>query len=98
MSKITYENLQPWVEMLIDALENRGASSSGIPDLKVYPYSNKYRNMLQQIRNKSVSKYYIDTFLNTNYDEIMKVTTQPHRVRCLLNAIKVYFYKEFMTR
>jgi hypothetical protein len=98
MSKITYENLQPWVEMLIDALENKGASSSGMPDILVYPYAEKYREILKEIRSKTISKYYLDRFLDTNYDEIMKVTTQPYRVEKLLQSIKTYFYKEFMTR
>ena len=98
MSKITYENLQPWAEMLIDALENKGASSSGMPDILVYPYAEKYREILKEIRSKTISKYYLDRFLDTNYDEIMKVTTQPYRLEKLLQSIKTYFYKEFMTR
>ena len=96
MSKLTYENLQPWVDMLCDSLENRGASSSGIPDIKVYPYAQKYRDMLQQIREKKISRYYLDRFLDTNYDEIMSLTVQPNRVKNILDAIKIYFYKEFM--
>jgi hypothetical protein len=95
---IKYEDLQPHVEMLIDALENKGASSSGIPDTKVYPYAQKYREILSQIRNKELSKYYLDRFLNSTYDEIMSLTTQSYRVKCLLAAIKIYFYKEFMRK
>lgn len=91
---IKYENLQPWVEMLIDALENRGSSSSGIPDVKVYPYANNYRIMLSNIRNKKVGKVGIDFFLDNTYNEIMAVTVQKHRVHNLLTAIKEYFYKE----
>ena len=53
---IKFENLQPWVEMIIDALENRGSSSSGIPDEKVYPYAERYRIMLGNIRNKKINK------------------------------------------
>jgi hypothetical protein len=98
MSKFKFEDLQPWTDMLIDAMQNLGSSSSGIPDLKVYPYAHKYREVLQQIRDKKISRYYLDRFLNTNYDEIMSVTTQPYRLKCLLEAIKIYFYKEFMTR
>ena len=98
MSKLTYDQLQPWVEMLIDALENKGASSSGMPDILVYPYAEKYREILKEIKSKTISKYYLDRFLDTNYDEIMKVTTQPYRVEKLLQSIKTYFYKEFMTR
>ena len=96
MSKFRFEDLQPHVEMLIDALENRGASSSGTPDILVYPYAEKYRSMLQDIREKKVSRYYLDGFLNQNHDEIMKVTVQKYRVEKLLEAIRTYFYKEFM--
>jgi hypothetical protein len=94
---IKYEDLQPHVEMLIDALENKGASSSGIPDIEVYSYAAKYKEVLIQIRNKELSKYHLDRFLNSTHDEIMSKTIQPHRMRSLLQAIKIYFYKEFMT-
>jgi hypothetical protein len=92
---LQYKDLQPWVDMLIDAMQNRGSSSSGIPDPKVYPYADKYREILQQIRDKKISKYHLDQFLDKNYDEIMAVTTQKYRLKCLLDAIKTYFYKEF---
>lgn len=91
-----FEDLQPHVEMLIDALENRGASSSGIPDLLVYPYAQKFREILGQIRSKEIAKYHLDFFLRTNKDEILKVTTQQYRVEKILDAIQIYFYKEFM--
>lgn len=93
---IKYENLQPWVDMLIDALENRGSSSSGIPDILVYPYAEKYRLVLKQIRNKELSLEQIEHFLNDNYNQITIVTIQPHRIKDLLSAISVYFHKEYM--
>ena len=95
MSKFRFEDLQPHVEMLIDALENRGASSSGTPDVLVYPYAHKYRDMLRQIREKNISAYHLEIFLNETFDEIMEVTVQKHRVENLLLALRVYFYKEF---
>ena len=98
MSKFRFEDLQPHVEMLIDALENKGSSSSGTPDILVYPYADKYREMLKQIREKNVSKYCLDRFLNETFDEIMEVTVQKYRVENLLLALRVYFYKEFMTK
>jgi hypothetical protein len=93
---IKFEDLQPHVEMLIDALENRGSSSSGIPNEKVYIYAAKYREMLVNIRNKKVSKYDMDRFLSINHDEIMSVTNQPYRTEQLLLALRSYFHKEFM--
>jgi hypothetical protein len=95
---IKYEDLQPHVDMLIDALENRGSSSSGLPDEKVYPYAQKYRDFLKDIRAREVSRYHLDQFLNWNQDEIMQITTQPYRVEQLLGAIRIYFYKEFMKK
>lgn len=95
---LQYKDLQPWVDMLCDALENRGSSSSGIPDLKVYPYAQKYRDMLEQIRNKNVAMYHLRTFLNTNYNEIMSITTQPNRTKNILNALDIYFKKEYMRK
>jgi len=96
MSKFRFEDLQPHVEMLIDALENRGASSSGTPDILVYPYAEKYREVLQQIRDKKIAKYHLLIFLRTNKEEILKVTVQKHRIENLLDAIEIYFMKEFM--
>jgi hypothetical protein len=93
---IKFEDLQPHVEMLIDALENRGSSSSGIPNEKVYTYAAKYREMLADIRNKKVSKYEMNRFLSINHDEIMSVTNQPHRTEQLLLSLMYYFHKEFM--
>ena len=93
---IKYEDLQPHVDMLIDALENRGASSSGMPNEKVYPYAEKYRNFLTEIRNRQVSKWHLEHFLNETHDEVMKVTNQPYRTEQILGALHIYFLKEFM--
>jgi len=93
---LEYKDLQPWTDLLIDALENRGGSSSGIPDVKVYPYAQKYRDILQQIRDKKIAKYHLDFFLRQSRDEIMKLTGQRYRVGKILDAIQIYFYKEFM--
>lgn len=93
---LKYNDLQPWVDMLCDALENKGASSSGIPDLNVYPYANKYREVLRQVRNKEISMYNLKTFLNVTNEEILQVTIQKHRTTQLLNALEIYFIKEFM--
>jgi hypothetical protein len=95
---IKYEDLQPHVDMLIDALENRGASSSGFADEKVYPYAQKYRDFLQDVRAREVSRYHLEQFLTKNQDEIMQLTTQPYRTEQLLGAIRTYFYKEFMKK
>ena len=96
MTKLTYENLQPWVDMLCDAVENKGASSSGIPNPKVFPYAEKYREILQQVRNKELSKYHLETILRQYEREISEVTNQPHRTKDLTEALYCYILKEFM--
>lgn len=95
MSKLTYDQLQPWVEMLIDALENRGASSSGISNPNVFPYANKYRELLMTLRNKSVSKNDLEQVLTQYQTEIQTVTNQPFRTQQLTSALFQYFLKEF---
>lgn len=94
---LTYDKLQPWVEMLIDAVENKGASSSGIPNPKVFPYAEKYRELLKQIRNKELSKYHLETTLRQYQREIQQVSNQSYRTEQLTNALHSYFIKEFMT-
>ena len=52
--KLKFEDLQPHVDMLCDALENKGASPSGIPHNKeVSDNAERYREILRQIRNKN---------------------------------------------
>ena len=96
MTKLTYDNLQPWVDMLCDAIENKGASSSGIPNPKVFPYAEKYREILKQVRNKELSKYHLQTILRQYEREIEEVTNQPHRTKDLTEALHCYILKEFM--
>ena len=96
MSKLTYDKLQPWIEMLIDAVENRGASSTGMPNPKVFPYAEKYRELLRQVRNKELSKYHLEQVLRQYQREIASVTNQPHRTQQLTEALYQYFIKEFM--
>ena len=54
--KFTFADLQPHVDMLCDALENKGASPSGVPyNDAVYPYAKMYRELLADIRNLKIS-------------------------------------------
>jgi len=93
---LKYNDLQPWTEMLIDALENKGASSSGITNPLVFPYASKYRMLLTQIRNKELSKYNLEQTLRQYQREIKEVSNQPHRTDDLTEALHTYFIKEFM--
>ena len=96
MTKITYENLQSWIEMLIDAIENRGASSSGIPNHDVFPYAEKYRQLLKQVRNKEISKYELEQNLSRYQDEVQSLSNQKYRTEMITAALNQYFHKEFM--
>lgn len=95
-SKITYENLQPWIEMLIDAIENKGASSSGISNPKVFHYAQKYRDLLAQVRNKELGMYHLEQTLRQYQREIQEVSNQSYRTQQLTDALYIYFVKEFM--
>lgn len=95
MSKFRFEDLQPHIEMLIDALENRGASSSGYPDERVYPYAAEYRKLLVQVRNKEIVFEDINNLLDDYQSKILSVTKQNYRISKILEALKFYFIKEF---
>ena len=96
MTKLTYDKLQPWIDMLIDAVENKGASSSGIPNLQVFPYADRYRDLLRQVRNKELSKYHLEQTLRQYQREIQNVSNQTYRTQQLTDALHIYFIKEFM--
>jgi len=93
---LKYKDLQPWVDMLVDALENKGASSSGISNPNVFPYAEKYRALLLQVRNKELSKYNLEQTLRQYQREIELVSNQKYRTNNLTEALHSYFIKEFM--
>jgi hypothetical protein len=94
---LKFEDLQPHVDMLCDALENKGASSSGIPNPNVYPFADKYRYILAQVREKI---YAYDELL---YDlAILRVQTleaaknnQYHRIGKIVEALDIFIAKEY---
>ena len=96
--KLRFEDLQPHVEMLIDALENRGASSSGISyNENVYQYADKYRTILKQIRNKSI----VFEKLMCDLQELQQSTlnaargNQTHRIVKIIQALDTFIVKEY---
>lgn len=97
MKKLTFEDLQPHVDMLCDALENKGASSSGIPNEAVYPFAEEYRKSLQQVRSKSIS---YESLMN-DLEELRQRTlhaaenNQFHRVYKIVVALEIFILKEF---
>jgi hypothetical protein len=92
-----YEDLQPHVDMLCDALENKGASSSGIPNPDVYPFAEKYRRVLAYVREK------VYTYDELLYDlVVLRVQTleaaknnQSYRIGKIVEALDIFIVKEY---
>lgn len=97
MTKFKFEDLQPHVDMLCDALENRGASSSGIPNPNVYPFAEKYRYILAQVRAK---EYTFDGLL-CDLNELRAQTleaaknNQYDRIDKIVEALDIFILKEY---
>lgn len=98
MSKqLRFEDLQPHVDMLCDALENKGASSSGIPNEAVYPFAAKYRALLQQIRDKSIDYDALVQNLQELRRDSLQVAknNQFHRIDKIVQALDTFIIKEY---
>jgi hypothetical protein len=98
VAKLRFEDLQPHVDMLCDALENKGASPSGIPHNKeVSENAERYREVLRKIRSKSI------TFEDLLYDlHLLKHQTieaagdnQNHRIGKIVFALDQFIMKEY---
>lgn len=98
MSKFKFEDLQPHVDMLCDALENKGASASGISyNKKVYSQANAYRNVLSKVRNREITGYDLHMILATLKNETLEYTkkNQIYRIKNLVEALDIYIKKEY---
>ena len=96
--QLRFEDLQPHVDMLIDALENKGASSSGIPYSKgVAENANKYRELLQLIRTNNITfENLIENLLALHYVILdLSEKNQYHRVKKIVEAIDIFMLKEY---
>ena len=95
--KLTFEDLQPHVDMLCDALENKGASPSGVSyNPEVYTYAEKYRKLLEQVRTKSIG--YTDMWIQLRQmerDTTSVAKNQRHRIAKIVNALGLYIKKEY---
>ena len=96
--QLKFEDLQPHVDMLCDALENKGASSSGIPHNKeVMQNAERYREVLQNIREKKT------TFEDLLYDlhllkhQTLEATSnnQSYRIGKTVHALDIFIMKEY---
>jgi hypothetical protein len=83
--------------MLCDALENRGASSSGIANPTVYPFADKYRYILAQVRAK---EYTFDGLLcDLSALRVQTLETaknnQSYRIGKIVEALDIFILKEY---
>ncbi|MFO0202894.1 MAG: hypothetical protein ACK528_07145 [Alphaproteobacteria bacterium] len=94
--KFKFEDLQPHIDMLCDALENRGASSSGIHNPSVSPYADKYRNLVSRIRDKSIDWDSLNLELvNLRICCTADCESQHYRVGLILAALDEFAKKEY---
>jgi len=98
IKKLKFEDLQPHVDMLCDALENKGASPSGFSyEPEVYPCAQKYRDLLTLVREKRVDydamAYALAdlreyTFLQAKNNQVLRITK-------IVDALDVFIRKEY---
>jgi len=96
--KFKYEDLQPRVETLIDALENKGACASGLPyNAGVKELAQDYKNMLAQIRSNDITEIFLKLGLNTAkaFALCRSENNQYDRVRKIVEALDFYMMREY---
>ncbi len=96
--KLKFEDLQPHVDMLCDALENKGASPSGIPHNKeVAENAERYREVLQKIRSKSITfeDLLYDLHLLKHHTMEVAGNNQNHRIGKIVFALDQFIIKEY---
>jgi hypothetical protein len=96
--KFTFNDLQPRVEMLIDALENRGACASGLPYAPgVKAVAENYKLMLDLVRNKTITKDDLSDSLSTAKALVLEQagSNQIDRIRKILDALDSYMMREY---
>lgn len=96
--KFTYDDLQPRVEMLIEALENKGSCASGLPyNNGVVEYAQDYRDLLEIIRQKQTTEELLTQALSlTKMMTLYKAgKNQLDRIRKIVEALDECMLKEF---
>jgi len=96
--KLKFEDLQPHVDMLCDALENKGASPSGIPHNKeVAENAERYRELLRQIRskNKTFEDLVYDLHLLNHQTLQAAGNNQFLRIEKIVLALDIFIMKEY---
>jgi hypothetical protein len=96
--KFTYDDLQPHVEMLIEALQNKGSCASGFPYAEgVASMAQYYNVLLLNIRDKKVS---YDSILQRLDDYryatlFLAKNNQLYRITKIVDALDFYLKKEY---
>ena len=96
--KLRFEDLQPHVDMLCDALENKGASPSGFTyEPEVYPCAQKYRNLLTLVREKKIDYDAMAYGLADlrEYTLLQAKNNQVLRITKIVDALDVFIRKEY---
>ena len=94
-----YDDLQPHVEMLIEALENKGACASGFPYAAgVAECATKYKVVLEQIRNQDITEDQLVLELQNLHQNTLHRTgpNQLDRVKKIVDALDSYMKKEYI--
>jgi len=95
VKKLSFEDLQPHVDMLCDAIENKGASSSGYKH-GAYECAALYRDLLAKARAKSISYNALSFALYDMRLYMLKIAGgQEHRLEKLSIALEFYIKKEY---
>jgi hypothetical protein len=95
VKNLKFEDLQPHVEMLCDAVENKGASSSGIPH-GAYECANLYRDLLNKARTKGIDYSSLSFALYDTKLYMLKIAgCQHHRLSKLADALDIFIKKEY---
>jgi len=96
--KLRFEDLQPHVDMLCDALENKGASSSGIPhSIQMKELAERYRGILSKIRAKQITfeDLIYDLHLLNHEANAAAENNQSHRIGKIVHALDIFVMKEY---
>jgi hypothetical protein len=93
--KLRFEDLQPHVDMLCDAVENKGASSSGLSH-GARECAQMYRDLLAKARAKSIPYKELSFALFELKLYMLKIAgCQHYRLNNLADALDLYIKKEY---
>lgn len=96
--KFTYDDLLPRVELLIDALENKGSYASGTPyNTGVSDKAKLYKALLTEVREK---RHAFERLLYDLQDYKFQTlqligNNQRYRIIQILEALDYYFIQEY---